>query len=82
MTTTTTTTLALGDLVAYARTHLRSIADYSYDSASRRGTITAIRPMRGTAHVVAEVRWLDDGTTLPVLSCNLVRADRLHLEPR
>ena len=71
-----------GDAVAYSRQHLRSIADYSHDSASRRGIVIAVCALKGTAHDLIRVQWANEDAQSSVLSCNLVRADRLHLEPR
>lgn len=74
---------SVGQRVAYRAAFLRSIMDYSYDSASLRGTIKGLEILY-TSHDmprVVLVKW--DGITKSsrVLECNLIAADRIHLEP-
>jgi hypothetical protein len=73
----------VGQRVAYRAETLRSWGDYSHATASRRGTIKSIERLY-TAHNmprVISVLWDDSTSPSNVLECNLVRADRLHLEP-
>ena len=65
-----------GDRVALKASFLRSIGDYSYDSASKRGTIVNLL----YDDKIASVRW-GDGEKGHVHVNNLLLADRLHLEP-
>lgn len=65
-----------GDRVALKASFLRSIGDYSYDSASKRGTVVNL-PYGGS---LVSVRW-DHGEKGHVHVNNLLLADRMHLEP-
>lgn len=74
----------LGDIVAFRAAFLRSISDYSHASASRRGAVIDLHPIApGVDLVVIDgAQWAGDpGAYCRVLSTNLVRADRIHLEP-
>lgn len=68
----------VGDRVAYRAGFLRSICDYSHESASKRGTIVAM-PL----DILAEIDW-DGGSSAArrVHVGNLWPADKIHLEPR
>lgn len=76
----------VGDRVAYRAAFLRSIGDYSYDSASMRGTVVEVdpKPFRPGVQYM-KVQW--DGAELAyessygVLSTHILLADRIHLEP-
>jgi hypothetical protein len=73
-----TTIINVGDRVAFAAKFLRSIGDYTYDTAQRRGTVIAIT--KGTGWELARIRW-DHGVEQSVNPRNLIRADHIHLEP-
>jgi hypothetical protein len=75
--------LAIGDRIAYRAAFLRTIADYSYGSASRRGTIKGIERLYTSYDMprVISVQWDDRDAPSNVLECNIIRADRIHLEP-
>lgn len=64
-----------GDRVAYRACFLRSIGDYSAQLADRRGKLSG-----HTCGPLVEVLW-DDGHEGMVHNANLIRADRIHLEP-
>jgi hypothetical protein len=70
----------VGDRVAYTAKFLRSICDYSYDSASMRGTVKAIGTKLTNGYVL-EVQWDKYSTPSMVLDKCLILKDRLHLEP-
>lgn len=67
-----------GDRVAYRAAFLRSIGDYSYDMAQRRGVVLDATELH--KHQLLQVLW-GDGRKGGVLSCNVILADRIHLEP-
>jgi hypothetical protein len=73
----------IGDRAAYRAAFLRSIADYSHASASKRGTVTALQ-LQLWADVdgpwLVEVTW-DHGEVSTVNTANLIHADAIHLEP-
>lgn len=72
----------VGDTVAYSRAHLRSCGIWQAEFADRRGTVMVLHePRRGVPDCVT-VRWRDNGDEQRILTCNLVLANRLHLEPR
>jgi hypothetical protein len=71
-------TIKAGDKVAYSRKFLSGIADYSADSAERRGLVTKIQ----TNPKFAEVKWEDESESRLILTANLVLVSKLHLEPR
>lgn len=66
---------AVGDRVAYTAAFLRSIGDYSSESASHRGAVTRI-----DGAPLIEVQW-EGGKKQLVNTNNLILADRIHLEP-
>lgn len=68
-----TSPLTLGDRVAYSSKFLRATAGHAV--AGRRGVIVR----EGPGQLVG-VKW-DDGHEGSALSSNLVRQDRIHLEP-
>jgi len=70
---------AIGDRVAMSAVFLRNIMDFSHASASQRGHVTHLSPVHGD-RVLVQVQW-DDGHVSKSLNVNLVRADRIHLEP-
>ena len=74
---------AIGDRVAYRAAFLRSIFDYSHDTASRRGTIQAIERLYSRHNMPRVISVLWDDRTQPsnVLECNLIAPDKIHLEP-
>lgn len=71
-----------GTRVRYAKDFLRSIADYSRESAQRTGTIQPdpIQTYGPTFHII-KIQW-DGETEIGSVNCsNLVPENRLHLEP-
>ena len=75
-------TLTIGDRVAYSAKFLRSICDYSHASASKRGTVLAIRPLAGSKHAHVKIKWDDDDDELRAgaLSCNIVKVQSIASE--
>jgi len=71
----------IGDRVAYKASFLRSIGDYSYDSASMRGTVAEVFPEVRRGQQVLSIKWDGDQEVRGSLSGNLILKDRLHLEP-
>ena len=72
-------TYAIGDRVAYSRAFLQSTVQHTGAAPFRRGRIVALNPLSSVT--LAEVMWAD-GMIGNVNVANLVRADRLHLEPQ
>lgn len=72
--------ISVGTRVAYSRKFLRSTGTYTGPRAFARGEIAELHELPGCAHSLAVVRW-DDEHSSSTLTCNLVREDRLHLEP-
>lgn len=69
------------DDVIYAAKFLRSICDFSKESADRVGRVMAISDTSGRQLV--EVKWNDDPENhAHVMGSNLWHARRKHLEPR
>lgn len=64
-----------GDRVAFRARFLRSICDYSAESANRRGTVLNV-----SSDWLLTVAW-DNGDVTKVLASNVIEADRIHLEP-
>ena len=73
-----TTKFEIGDRVAISAKFLRNICDFSHASASQRGVVTHIGFVTKDRDLV-QVQW-DDGHVSKSLDCNLIRADRIHLE--
>lgn len=72
-----------GDRVKYAREFLRSVGAIAGIGPFRIGTVAAIGDERMADSRVIYVHWDDEpGRAAGVLECNLIRADRLHLEDR
>ena len=69
----------IGDKVAMSAAFLRSIGDYSHDSASMRGTVVGLIPFG--ARTLVRIKWCRWRATTSVLDCNLIHANRIHLEP-
>jgi hypothetical protein len=69
----------VGDVVAYSRTFLQSIACYTDDMPAARGKVTALRPV-GTETTLAEIDW--DLPDLParVNVKNLIRANDIKYD--
>lgn len=70
-------TLKIGDKVAYSKKFLQNIADYSYASASRRGTITKLDSYGGGDFVLASV---DGDFNIKVNVNNLVLVKNIQYE--
>lgn len=70
----------LGDVVLYSRQFLRATGQLAGDAPSARGRVIRLEPISKGLDV-ALIEW-PPGSDLPskVLTSNLVRADRLHLE--
>jgi len=75
----------IGNRVAYRASFLRSIGDYSYDSASMRGTVVFVdpKPFRSGANQqqYLKIRWDYQDFDAGALSSNLILANQIHLEP-
>jgi len=67
-----------GDRVAFSRSFLRSIQAYTGWHPFARGVVLHVLDMSGLSLVT--VHW-DDGEQTRANACNLVREDRIHLEP-
>ncbi len=74
------TTFNVGDRVAYSAKFLRSICDYSHESASKRGTVTKIKNYGSMTHV--GIDWDNDKDELHAgaAACNLVRVSQIAVE--
>jgi hypothetical protein len=70
----------IGCRVAFARQFLRNTGQFTGWAPFARGEVVLqSKPLRDGVHMVT-VKW-DDNSTSNVLDCNLVREDRIHLEP-
>ena len=69
----------VGDKVRYSREFLRSIQDYTAESANREGTVIKI-DIKGFENFV-KIKWEDEEGLHFALSRNLWPADKIHLEP-
>ena len=67
----------IGDKVALKAAFLRSISDFSFEAASKRGTVIEIIPIAKGVDLIGLAGWGGSGR---VLSTNLILADRIHLE--
>ena len=73
-------TIKIGDRVAFSRAHLRNTGQFTGWAPFARGIVVSqSKPLREGVHLVS-VQW-DDCDASSALDCNLVRADRIHLEP-
>lgn len=72
--------LNVGDRVAYSAKFLRSICDYSHESASKRGTVTSLKDYGTMTHV--KIDWDDDKDELRsgAAASNLVRVQNISAE--
>jgi hypothetical protein len=75
------TSLNVGDRVAYSAKFLRSICDYSHDSASMRGTVTKLTSY-GHSCMIAGIKWDNDNDELRAGAnvANLVRVANIAAE--
>jgi hypothetical protein len=85
MTTSKPVTLQVGDKVAFARAFLRNTGQYTGWAPFARGVVTKVEPFatfRGDhdSRALVSVQWAK-ACRSRVLDCNLVRVDRMHLEP-
>ena len=71
--------LKVGDTVAYRREFLRSAGFFSGPIPFARGRIIALAPVFED-RAVATIDWGRPDIPAKVLTSNLVRADRIHLE--
>lgn len=69
-----------GDVVMYARAWLRSTGQLTGDVPFRRGRVVRVEGWLGKPAALATVQWDGARYESRALVCNLVRADRLHLE--
>lgn len=70
--------IKVGTRVAFSRKFLRSISAFTGWQPFARGEVTKLESFPEFS--LATIAW-DDGHVSNVLSTNLVREDRLHLEP-
>lgn len=70
----------LGDIVAYSAKFLRSIADYSFLSASSRFEIIGEDKL-GNDLIILKLKRIGDGYLTASRPDNLILASRIHLEP-
>jgi hypothetical protein len=76
----TQTQFTPGTRVAYARAFLRNTGQVTGWAAFARGAVVSVDPKPFGKNVVVRVQWDDGSGPNGVLSCNLVRVDRMHLE--
>jgi hypothetical protein len=71
-----------GDIVKYSRNWLRSAGIFTGEIPFASGRIVAIEPLgKCTDSNIATIEWSIEGLPARVLTANLIRADKLHLEP-
>lgn len=73
------TLFKLGDVVAYRREFLRATGQLTGPVPFARGRIVSLAPV-SNALDIATIDWNEPDIPARVLTSNLVRADRLHLE--
>jgi hypothetical protein len=73
------TIFKLGDVVTYRREFLRATGQLSGPIPFARGRIISLSPV-SNALDVATIDWGEPDIPARVLTSNLIRADRLHLE--
>jgi hypothetical protein len=73
------TIFKLGDVVTYKREFLRATGQLSGPIPFARGRIISLSPV-SKALDVATINWSEPDIPTRVLTSNLIRADRLHLE--
>jgi hypothetical protein len=71
--------LKVGDTVAYRREFLRSAGFFSGPIPFARGRVISLSPV-SNALDIATIEWDTPDIPAKVLTSNLVRADRIHLE--
>ncbi|WP_316172953.1 hypothetical protein [Bradyrhizobium sp. SZCCHNRI2049] len=71
--------ITIGTRVAFSREFLRNTGQFTGWAPFARGVVHSLLPLSDD-RFVATVSW-DDGSASGVLNVNLVREDRLHLEP-
>lgn len=71
--------LKVGDRVRYARAWLRSTHQYYGPIPHAKGRIIALAPVSDT-RAIATIDWGDPDIPAKVLTCNLVREDRVQFE--
>ena len=69
----------IGDTVAYKREFLRATGQLSGPVPFARGRIISLAPV-SNALDIATIDWSEPDIPARVLTSNLIRADRLHLE--
>ena len=73
------TIFKLGDVVTYCREFLRATGQLSGPIPFARGRIISLAPV-SNALDIATIDWSEPDIPARVLTSNLIRADRLHLE--
>lgn len=73
------TIFKLGDVVTYKREFLRATGQLSGPIPFARGRIISLAPV-SNALDIATIDWSEPDIPARVLTSNLIRADRLHLE--
>jgi hypothetical protein len=78
----TTSRITVGCRVAFSRQFLRNTGQYTGWAPFARGKVTNIRVVTPgvLGCIIADIAW-DDAPPSPVNIANLVREDRIHLEP-
>lgn len=73
------TSFQIGDRVAYSAKFLRSVGDYSHESASMRGTVQGVRRIPGMKFDHVKIAWDGDTDELRsgALACNLCKVSQL-----
>jgi hypothetical protein len=72
--------ISVGDKVAYSREFLRSTGEHTGPIPFARGVVTGIKKYSG-GFAIATVDWDTDAAPESVNLGNLVKVDRMHLEP-
>ena len=72
--------IRIGDRIAFSRAFLRSTGQFTGWAPFARGTVDALYESRD--FTIASISWDDAAEPSRVNIANLVRADRLHLEPQ
>jgi hypothetical protein len=71
---------SVGDVVKYSRQWLRSTGQFTGPVPFAVGVITDLQTLGRSGPVIACIKWRDVSLPDRVLTSNLVRADRVHLE--
>ena len=74
------TQFKVGDVIAYRASFLRSICDYSYESASKRFMVEEVVNI-GSGMTILNVKTKGSGKLMGVNAKNVLLADEIHKEP-